>query len=159
MENWWVSYRASFVIVRNRSVVKHLQWLWTITARFIGPTWGPSGADRTQVGPILAPWTWLSGKVANHSSYRSCRRSDSMLQWPFIYSEGPMLLSGSWYLAFFVMLYYYDMVSYNHSIAYSSGEVFGVSISRYNLCSALRIPMLFDMIYGEELCYYIPKCT
>ena len=27
----------------------------------MGPTWGPSGADRTQVGPILAPWTLLSG--------------------------------------------------------------------------------------------------
>ena len=24
------------------------------------PTWGPSGADRTQVGPMLAPWTLLS---------------------------------------------------------------------------------------------------
>ena len=30
-------------------------------ARFVGPTWGPSGADRTQVGPMLAPWTLLSG--------------------------------------------------------------------------------------------------
>ena len=28
------------------------------------PTWGPSGADRTQVGPILAPWTWLSGLIS-----------------------------------------------------------------------------------------------
>ena len=27
------------------------------------PTWGPSGADRTQVGPMLAPWTLLSGFV------------------------------------------------------------------------------------------------
>ena len=27
----------------------------------MGPTWGPSGADRTQVGPMLAPWTLLSG--------------------------------------------------------------------------------------------------
>ena len=26
----------------------------TLIARFIGPTWGPSGADRTQVGPMLA---------------------------------------------------------------------------------------------------------
>ena len=33
----------------------------TLIARFMGPTWGPSGADRTQVGPMLAPWTWLSG--------------------------------------------------------------------------------------------------
>ena len=33
----------------------------TLIARFMGPTWGPYGADRTQVGPMLAPWTLLSG--------------------------------------------------------------------------------------------------
>ena len=33
----------------------------TLIARSMGPTWGPSGADRTQVGPMLAPWTLLSG--------------------------------------------------------------------------------------------------
>ena len=27
----------------------------------MGPTWGLSGADRTQAGPKLAPWTLLSG--------------------------------------------------------------------------------------------------
>ena len=32
-----------------------------LITRFMGPTWGPSGADMTQVGPILAPWTLLSG--------------------------------------------------------------------------------------------------
>ena len=26
----------------------------------MGPTWGPLGADRTQVGPMWAPWTLLS---------------------------------------------------------------------------------------------------
>ena len=30
-------------------------------AKSMGPTWGPSGADRTQMGPMLAPWTLLSG--------------------------------------------------------------------------------------------------
>ena len=34
----------------------------TLIARFMGPTWGSSGADRTQVGPMLAPWTLLSGQ-------------------------------------------------------------------------------------------------
>ena len=30
----------------------------------MGPTWwGQSGADRTQVGPMLAPWTLLSGNI------------------------------------------------------------------------------------------------
>ena len=28
------------------------------------PIWGPSGADRTQVGPMLAPWTLLSGTIS-----------------------------------------------------------------------------------------------
>ena len=34
-----------------------------LVARFKGPTWGPSGADRTQEGPMLAPWTLLSGPI------------------------------------------------------------------------------------------------
>ena len=33
----------------------------TLIARFMGPTRSPSGADRTQVGPMLAPWTLQSG--------------------------------------------------------------------------------------------------
>ena len=32
-------------------------------ARFMGPTWGPSGSCRPQVGPMLATWTLLSGSV------------------------------------------------------------------------------------------------
>ena len=33
----------------------------SLIARFMGPTWGPCGADRTQVGPMFTPWTLLSG--------------------------------------------------------------------------------------------------
>ena len=35
----------------------------TLIARFMGPTWGPPGANRTLVGPILAPLSLLSGKT------------------------------------------------------------------------------------------------
>ena len=35
----------------------------TPIARFMGPTWGPPGADRTQVGPMWATWTLLSGQL------------------------------------------------------------------------------------------------
>ena len=31
-------------------------------AKFMGPTWGPPGSCRPQMGPMFAPWTWLSGK-------------------------------------------------------------------------------------------------
>ena len=30
-------------------------------------SWGPSGADRTQVGPMLAPWTLLSGTIIKYT--------------------------------------------------------------------------------------------
>ena len=30
-------------------------------SKFMGPTWGPPGSCRPQMGPILAPWTLLSG--------------------------------------------------------------------------------------------------
>ena len=45
----------------------NLPWcylLHSLIARFMGPIRGPSGADRTHVGPILAPWTLLSGYSA-----------------------------------------------------------------------------------------------
>ena len=34
---------------------------YTQIARFMRPTWGPPGADRTQVGPMRASWTLLWG--------------------------------------------------------------------------------------------------
>ena len=45
----------------------------SLIARFMRPTWGPSGADRTQVGPMLAPWTLLSGiSLCNINHLKSC---------------------------------------------------------------------------------------
>ena len=41
------------VILHNASLI----------AKFIGAAWGPSGADRTQLGPMLDPWTLLSGII------------------------------------------------------------------------------------------------
>ena len=45
----------------HSQAMRTVQWVNTLIARFMGPTWGPSGADRTQVGPLLAPWTLFSG--------------------------------------------------------------------------------------------------
>ena len=40
-----------------------------LIAGFMRPTWGPSGADRTQVGPMLAPWILLSGRAWMHVAF------------------------------------------------------------------------------------------
>ena len=39
----------------------------TQIARFMGPTWGPSGSCRHQMGSMLAPWTLLSGETRSNS--------------------------------------------------------------------------------------------
>ena len=57
-----------------------------LIARFMGPMWGPSGADRNQVGPMLAPWTSLSGcltilLLTCRLSTKSSKRGTSMAQW------------------------------------------------------------------------------
>ena len=62
----WPSYLLNAFPILVRSLI----------ARFMGPTSGPAGADRTQVGPMLAPWTLLSGMA-------------------FQYWNGPLLLSAT----------------------------------------------------------------
>ena len=69
--NWTLPNMGLYLKVSKRviaapicPVVKQMMACLMIVAqiaRLMGPTWGPSGADRTQVGPILAPWTLLSG--------------------------------------------------------------------------------------------------
>ena len=41
----------------------------TQIAKFMGPTWGPPGSCRTQMGPTLAPWTLLSGKAITNQCW------------------------------------------------------------------------------------------
>ena len=40
----------------------------TQIAKFMGPTWGTPGSCRPQMGPMLAPWTLLSG-LMSHQPY------------------------------------------------------------------------------------------
>ena len=49
---WWIETQLHWMLVELSLITK-----------FMGPTGGPPGADRTQVGPMLAPWTFLSGVV------------------------------------------------------------------------------------------------
>ena len=50
-------------------------WLYIITtqiASLMGPTWGPPGSCRPQVGPMLAPGTLLSGYISRRNEWWSC---------------------------------------------------------------------------------------
>ena len=55
--------RSACCNILYATIMIHMEHLRTLIARFMGPTWGPSGADRTQMGPMLSPWTLLSGRL------------------------------------------------------------------------------------------------
>ena len=64
-------YKASItasIMPYNPPLTRSIFPMTPLIAKFMGPTWGPSGADRTQVGPMLAPWTLLSGTLIRHTT-------------------------------------------------------------------------------------------
>ena len=59
---WWRHHEQNGCVDKNMLLVNFRIGMTTLRARFMGPTWGPSGTDRTHVSPMWAPWTLLSGK-------------------------------------------------------------------------------------------------
>ena len=46
---------------RSVQPVTKMSSKWPQIAKFMGPTWNPPGSCRPQMGPMLTPWTLLSG--------------------------------------------------------------------------------------------------
>ena len=78
---WLVSlltylYRLNYGII-TIGVIREVAMVWmhfipylrSQIARFLGATWGPPGSCRPQLGPILAPWTLLSGALSQNSHH------------------------------------------------------------------------------------------
>ena len=59
----WLGLADVYILSQTRLSLVQIMGKLTLIARFMGPTWGPTGADGTQVGPIFAPWTLLSGET------------------------------------------------------------------------------------------------
>ena len=63
---WVLCYRVEIVRlecqtkVQEKSTFIRMQDVTQI-AKLMGPTWGPPGSCRPQMGPMLVPWTLLSG--------------------------------------------------------------------------------------------------
>ena len=64
-------------------------------AKFMGPTWGPPGSSRPQMGPMLAPWTLLPGlyncwRTPIQFSYQPCSVASEPL-WELMLRLSPNL--------------------------------------------------------------------
>ena len=66
------AYYANTLPLNNSLLYLNMASLDTaiMIARFMGPKWSPSGADRTQVGRMLALWTLLSGQGLTWPAFR-----------------------------------------------------------------------------------------
>ena len=73
-----------------------------LIARFMGPIWGPSGADGTQVGPMLAPWTLLSGLLSSSLLLLLLTRSVSV---SLLSSLSLSSFFGQWPVVFFSVMH------------------------------------------------------
>ena len=49
-----IDARAPNICAEHMETISHI-------AKFMGPTWGPPGSCRSQMGRMLVPWTLLSG--------------------------------------------------------------------------------------------------
>ena len=72
---WLLDKQSAISLMALTWWLQPLGWLIhhsirSLIARVMGPTWGPSGADRTQMGPMLAPWTLLFGMSYHKISQR-----------------------------------------------------------------------------------------
>ena len=54
-----VNVKLNLTRVKKPAKVNSLTCLFTNITNSMGPTWGPPGSCRPQMGPMLAPWTLL----------------------------------------------------------------------------------------------------
>ena len=89
-------------------------------AKFMGPTWGPTGSCRPQMGPMLAPWTLLSGMFRHWIGVDSSRGdklgqqegiryNDEMI---YIYMAPLGLFKQSYHLDSYVLLLVRDYLTW-----------------------------------------------
>ena len=69
--------------------------IFTQIAKFMGPTWGPPGSCRPQMGSMLAPWTLPSGQLhrvrvyTEHCDFRIvCMVLDGCQTWIITWLRG-----------------------------------------------------------------------
>ena len=101
-----------------------------LIARFMGPTWGPSGADRTQVGPLLAPWTiWDLLRGLMHDLVLS----ESLIKQYFL-------------ILYFLSLYYWTLKRRLH---HRNVTIYRPHVLSYQICLDTK-----PVLYQDRFCIF-----
>ena len=79
-------------LVRYLCESLHTHWCISQIAEFMGPTWGPPGSCRPQMGPMLASLTLLSGMIISISIYTTRQFYGIALSYGHHYANFPTYL-------------------------------------------------------------------
>ena len=76
MQNWQLKMHNQ-IPIKALSELSHkcVGFCWSLYSqitKFMGLTWGPPGSCRPQMGPMLAPWTLLSGLICLGDVWYHC---------------------------------------------------------------------------------------
>ena len=126
----------------------------SLIVRFMGPKWGPSEADKTQIGPMLAPWTLLYGRydmIWYDMIWYDMIRYDTIRYeiygiWNMIYDIRYMIYD--WYVI-------YDML-WHDTMWYEPGVIGNVELVGYSILGFGLQEMYYGHIYAEESYHISP---
>ena len=116
-------------------------------ASFMGPTWGPPGSCRPQMGPMLAPWTLLSGLFA--SWYRA------RILWLPVSSSNQHLLVGKPISRLKVSLH--TLMKTKQSVHVTYHKLFIILTAKNNWCMIMLI-YKFYLMPGDCIIVLIGCC-
>ena len=115
---------ASFMLVHSQANQSAQSGSHALKARFMGPIWGLFGTDRTQVGPMLVPWTLLSGTATSTGR-----------RWPQVCTQVPWRSTGTlgWCCLLHFNVYAIQCILYKYRAR--------------DLCENTATPMLYQFLY------------
>ena len=124
----------------------------------MGPTWCPSGADRTQVGPMLAPWTLLSGFICLENSKFIFLFHTISLGQNDAGSSNPYSWKRRSCFSYIVSSLAADVLAKQepgHRQPWYWWSSYGVLRNQHFKCTASG----WNRVISFELCYYTPRTT
>ena len=125
-------------------------------ANFMGPTWGPPGSCRPQMGPMLAPWTLLSGMFSAELSDPSlCNSFEEFITG---YRNDNIQCSQWWKSYLFALTPQYHL-----SRVYPRHHAYGIVAtclvwSLFSIDLHLFIDILQGYFTGTEALIWFPQC-
>ena len=132
----------------------------THIAKFIGPTWGPPGSCRPQLGPMLAPWTLLSGKCIYAWSnsnplllFAIATRYDIKSQ--YSWAPGRCVVVSNVQISNTSMILIWV---FNWTLPWKEYQRISLMVSQHTLrwwLGTIRLQAITCPRVGQDLCYYI----